>query len=177
MRLEIFKKNYEEALAYIDRMTRVPEMKEFVQWLLNVDCMAFYEVFPQGDFGANGSAEGMANLLSAFYHAIVDDGEFTIITVNGEPRIVFCDEHNVHKLALSEFEKNMRKNYALQGLGHVKNEIEILEIELNEFPKLYNDWIVPLTKRRFLSDCRVHGIEAAKQWYPDYKEEWLNECS
>lgn len=177
MRLEIFKKNYEESLAYIDRMTRVPEMKDFVEWLLNVDCMAFYEVFPQGDFGASGSAEGMANLLSALYHAIVDDGEFTIIKVNGRPRIVFCDEHNVHNLALSEFEKGLYKDRELRGMGNTKNEIEVLEIELNEFPKLYTDWIEPQTKRRFLSDCRVHGVEAAKQWYPDYKEEWLNEHS
>lgn len=164
MRLEIFKQNYEEALAYIDRMTRVPEMKDFVQWLLTVDCMAFHEVFPQGDFGAAGSAEGMANLLAVFYHAIVDDGEFTIITVNDKPRIVFCDKHNVHKLAFSDFEK---------GLGRTNGKVEALEIGLNDFPRLYTDWIEPQTKRRFLSDCRVHGIEAAKQWYPDYKEEWL----
>ena len=173
MRFEIFKNNYEDAIAYINRMAEVPEMKDFVQWLLTVDVMAFYEVFPQGHFGADGSAEGMAGLLSAFNHAIVDDGEFTIIKVNGRPRIVFCDRHYAPKLALSEFEKNMRKDYALRGMGNIKNEIEVLEIELNDLPRLYTEWKEREIKRYFLQDCEIHGIEAAKKWHPNYKEEGL----
>lgn len=159
------------------------DVRGIVRWLLTTDANPYsymQEPWSRKIF----SAEGLETLIHHIRHAIYDDGDCTIVTVNDAPRIVFHNKHepNFKELVLSEFEKRLiidckplRDVLNMEGEQY---EIKILDIDINDFGKHYDAWYETDLKRCFMLDAEYHGTEFAIKHYSEYqlfKPEWAME--
>lgn len=170
-KFETFKKNYDEAVETINTFLEGPEsMTELTKWLMTTDANP-YSYLNDAWAGMTQSAEGMASLLYCIHHAVVDDGDITFVKVNDEPRIVFAHkfDDNFRDVVLSRQEKEFKKI-----------EIEVLDIQPNDFGKVYDEYQKTRVKVWFLYDARCRGVELARQYYENYNcwdESWINEVN
>ena len=136
-RLTVFRKNFDKALeeiAYFLKPTSYePRMHELVKWMLETDANP-YSYLPSDWGEALENAQLFVELLHLIHHALYDDGDICFVSVNGQPRIVFHDPHDIgiHRSALTEQER-----YALEQFGR-RHEVEILDIQPNDFGSTYD---------------------------------------
>lgn len=174
-----FEKSYKDAIESIKRYQENKDVGDLVNWLLNTDENP-YSFLDEGNL--LGSAESFSYLCSILHHALVDDGDVTFFSVDGEPRIVF-----VHKCDLKEYKKYTRKEYKIVEVDGKKSiDHDIVDSDIVFFDD-YHDWIEAIEiyateqlKRFYLSDKECHGEEFATNYYSKYKRfnpEWkeLNE--
>lgn len=131
-RLDLFDKTHNAALANIERhLTNENSMQPLVAWMLSTEIDP-YTYLPEDVASNTDSSTGFSHLLNLLHHALYDDGEITFVTVNGQPRIVFCWEG----------EEGFEKEVIGENLLHIKDnfEVKVLKIEPNEFGKLAEDY-------------------------------------
>lgn len=181
-KLEEFQKVYDNAIASIKQHQQPneygPPMNGLVNWMLETDANP-YSYLPEGWAGHTHTAEGFASLLDTIHHAVYDDGDITFFTVNGEPRICFVWKHeeNFRNYALTNQEKEMEKKYGERRAGTY--DVQILDIDPDEFGPLYDAYMTTQIKRWFEGDARgAGGPDWAAGHYRKYKlwnETWLEE--
>lgn len=183
--IDKFKPSFDSAVAYIEKMRKDKDIGIFVEWLLNT------KVNPYGFLSEKWAgfiicAEGFESLVHHIHHAAVDDGEMELITVNGEPRIVFAHRYESYfrKVALSSTEQELEKHNKEFAGKHNKTfklyEIKFLERDINTFGQLYDEYYKKDIKRCFLLDAKVDGLDfAIKHYKEDYadlfEEAWIKE--
>lgn len=173
-KLENFEKVHQEALAAIARFQQgPPEMVGLVEWMLTTDANP-YAYLPEGWAGAISCSTGFAGLLFAIRHAVLDDGDITFVTVNGEPRIVFADkwDDNFRNYVLSNQEGRMVIDMDSEF------DIKVLDISPNEFGALHDAFQAKWVKKCFMSDARRQGVDFAVKHYREYKcfnDSWIEE--
>ncbi len=179
-KLEVFQKNYDEAIATINHYLNTPNdkydygMVPLVQWMMETDANP-YAYLPHGWAGSTTSAEMFAGLLHCIHHALYDDSDITFVSVNDEPRIVFVWKHedNFRNYVLNNTEKDIEKRW-----GKERYEIKTLDITPGEFGPLYDEYQRNWLKECFLTDAS-RGIEWSAGVYRKYKcwnEEWIAEA-
>lgn len=180
-----FKPSFDSAVAYIEKMRKDKDIGIFVEWLLNTKINP-YGFLPEKWAGWLTCAEGFESLVHHIHHAAVDDGEMEFITVNDEPRIVFVhrSESYFRAAALSSTEQQLEKQDKEFAEKHNKSfkpyKIKFLDIEINDFGKLYDEYRKKDLKRCFMWDAKLEGLDfAIKHYtkdYPDiFEESWVNE--
>ena len=177
-KLEKYQKDFDEAMENIKRiMTEESEIKEFANWVVNTESNE-YSWLSERWAGSVSSAIGLDGLLSYIRYCLIDDGDITFVRMNKEPRIVFMakDEITLDDV-LHSTEKGLQKTYAGWGMN-ITYEFEILDIELKDFGRIYDEYFVDDIKRCFLSDAEINGADFAVKHYSSYKcydPKWVNE--
>lgn len=171
-KLEDFNQKHEEAIAlihsYVDNPEDYPEMYELAVWLLETKHHPS-NYLTEKDSEFTDYAQGFAGLLDNIYNAVYDDGSLTFVTVNGAPRIVFYEEweDNFESIVLSRREKQWNIDLDRHiGLGKLKPyEISVIDIQPNEFGKLYDEYNTKLDKSwlriDFLRTQYKEGLDVA----------------
>lgn len=171
-----FKARYDQAIADIERfLSPDSKLAPFTKWLLSTDINP-YNFLPEVWAGSIGTAEGFSAFMSMVHHAVYDDGELTICTVNGRPRITFVDRYlpDFRRYALSAHELDLEQRFGSEA------KIEILKLDINEFGILCDESETASLKKCFVNDAARNGVEFAVKHYSRYSlfsETWVDECS
>ena len=179
-----FQKAYDDAIETINLFLLPgkyePQLDGLTKWLMETDANP-YSYLPEHWAGRTNTAEGFASLLGFISHAVHDDGEITFVTVNGEPRIVFANQHDddFRSAALTETEKDIEtRPWPAVRTRRPSYVIEVLDITPNEFGPLFDKFYANDIKRFFMSDA-VMGVEQAAEHYRKYScwdEAWIDEA-
>ena len=175
-----FEKTYNEALITINRFLNdgtTGDLRKLTAWLMDTDANP-YSFLPHEWAGSLGSAESFAGLLYFIHHAIYDDGDICFVTVNGEPRIVFAhpEDKDFRERVLSEQEQDIatRPQYC------AKYDIQVLDINANDFGDVYDAWHANWIRECFISDAeQFDNVNYAADHYRKYacwQESWIIDC-
>lgn len=178
---EKFEKSHQEAIRSIKTFLEddsYKDMQILVKWLLITDANPYSFLPNHWASIAYGSAQGFSGLLMFIHHAVYDDGDISFVTVNGEPRIVFINKHDINpRNVLSESEQ-YSLNMKLQ-CWKPTYEIVALDIAPNDFGNVYNEWHANWIRQCFINDAEQFesAEEAAKHYrkYVCWKEAWIEE--
>jgi len=177
-RLEKFAAAYDEALKTIETFrtdAQNGDLRKLTEWLLATDANP-YAFLPEDWAGSMGTAEGFADLLNHIYHAVFDDGDLAVVRVNGEPRLVFACPHDdgFEERCLCSTEKSIRQR------RDFKFTVEVLDIDVNDFGDIYNQYQVTDLQRCFAMDAARNSIKFANEHYKMYAcwtDKWAEECA
>lgn len=175
-KLEEFERNYQEALATIERYrTAGDDMSVLVEWLLNTEVNP-YGFLSDAWAGNFSSAQGFASFLSCLHHALYDDGDVTFVKVNGQPRIVFIweQEEDFRDLVLTEQEKK------IEVMSNRTMEVHVMDCSPEQFGVLYDEYNINSLKKCFSVDAGRLGIDFAVKHYSEYDcfdKSWIDTCS
>ena len=171
-----FEKSYNDAVESIKRYQADEDVGVLVNWMLNSDENP-YSYLDDSHAHLLSTAEGFSFLSSILHHALVDDGDVTFFSVDGQPQILF-----VHQCDLKDYKEFKRKSYKIIEVdGRPKLDYEWVDSDIVIF-KDYHEWIDAIEiyatndlKRCYLSDKECHGEEFATKHYSQYKRfnpEW-----
>lgn len=167
-----FDNSIEEIKKFLEPGPHKPQMNGLVKWMMETEANP-YSYLPDQWGGALSTAEGFASLLRYIHHALYDDGEITFVAINGEPRIVFTHRFEKHfrKDALGEQRASYEEDY-----GDVY-DVEVLDIEPDEFPALYEKWHTSWVKECFMSDAQWDVERTAEHYrkFSCWDESWIEE--
>ena len=163
-----WERNYKQALKDIETYRRAEATQTIAEWLLTTPASP-YEFLPAGWGNALSSPGETSGLLAVIHHALVDDGEIEFVSVNGMPRIVFCNQHedNFREVALTQ-EEQQKANV----------ELTVLDCTADEFGELVDAAATAQHKRCFAMDAAIHGVEFAVKHYVGscwYDPSWIEE--
>lgn len=163
-----WERNYQTALVDIEAYRHVEATQAIAEWLLTTQASP-YQFLPAGWGNALSSPGETSGLLAVIHHALVDDGEIEFVSVNGMPRIVFCDhrEDNFREVALTPEEQQK-----------ADVELKVLDCTADEFGALVDAATTARLKRCFAMDAAMHGVEFAVKHYSDlngYNPLWIDE--
>lgn len=172
-KFEEFEKSYNDSIESIKRYQSDEDVGILVNWMLNSDDNP-YSYLDDEHAHLLSTAEGFSFLSSILHHALVDDGDVTFLSVDGQPKILF-----VHKYDLKEFK---RKDYKIVEVNRKPKLVdELVDSEIVIFNN-YHEWIDAIEiyatkelKRCYLGDKECHGEEFATSHYSKYKRfdpEW-----
>ena len=175
-----FEKAYNEALATINCFLNddsAGDLRKLTAWLMDTDANP-YSFLPHEWAGSLGSAESFAGLLHFIHHAAYDDGDICFVMVNGEPRIVFAhpEDKDFRERVLSEQEQDIatRPQYC------AKYDIQVLDINANDFGDVYDAWHANWIRECFISDAeQFDNVNYAAEHYRKYacwQESWITDC-
>jgi hypothetical protein len=175
-----FQKTYDQAIKTIRTFQtpgehEEPPMDGLVNWMLETDANPA-SFLPRGWSFSLRTAEGFAEILQTIHHALYDDGDITFVAVDGEPRITFVDRYD------DKFRENILypSEINFEKLGKVREyDIQILDIEPNEFGSLYDMYQKKYIKSCFFRDASYQDVNWVAGLYREYKcwdENWINEC-
>lgn len=167
-----FYEDFQLVLSNIESYRVNSLMDDFTDWLLYTEANP-YSFLPEGYEESLFNPYDTLSLLRQIHHAVYDDGEITFLTVNGQPRIEFANKHE------TDFNRMFEK-HTTRAIGYTrKAEIEILDIEINDFPQICEDNHSENIKGCFMLDANQFGIESAIGHYSNYKvfdRDWIAEA-
>lgn len=175
-----FQWSYDKAVKTIHEFLQPNHpMQKLVHWMMETDANP-YGYLPEKYAAMTCSAEGFAGLLRSMHHNLYDDGDVTIVKVNGEPRITFVwkREENFRDLVLSESEKQQEAIYSRRYTDKQRYRVEILDINPIDFGDHYDEWYREDIKRWFLNSAEWQGANNAAKHYSKYKffdHAWIDE--
>lgn len=177
-KFEKFEKGYNDAIGRIKRYQEDKDVGDLVNWLLNTDENP-YSYLDDSHAHLLSTAEGFSFLVTILHHALVDDGEVTFLSVDGQPQILFVNQYD-----LKDYKEFKRKDYKIVEVnGKPKLVDELVDSDIVIFNN-YHEWIDAIEiyatkelKRCYLRDKECHGEEFATKHYSQYKRfnpEWKN---
>lgn len=165
-KFEEFEKVYQDAVKSIRIYQEDKDIGVLVNWLLETDINP-YSFLEEGNL--LGSAEGFSFLCHLLHHALLDDGDVTFFSVDGQPKIEF-----VHRCDLKEY---VRTNYKLEKNEFGKKELVEEEVKSDiiifdnyqQFIDAIEEFATKDLKRCYLWDKHLSGEEFANEHYSKYK--------
>lgn len=143
-KLKKFRQDYETAVSKIWEVigNEKHPLYKITKWLLQTDASA-EQLFPELEYDAFSSPENFAAMLELLAK------ETIVVSVNGELRIVFCDnkeyfENNKEIIALTE----------LELLSEPEFSISVVDITLDEFGAEYDRRFVAQIDNWFDNDLQ-----------------------
>ena len=176
-RMEVFAKSYQSAIdtiAHFRDSADGGDLRKLTNWMLTTDANT-HGFLSESWASMVSTAEGFAAFLDCVYHAVYDDGDLTVVSVNGEPRIAFVDRHapDFRERVLTDCDRRHEARF-----GPAK--IEILDIDVNDFGDLYDPYDLQDLQRRYAMDAGRNSVEFADRNYREYScwnENWSTECA
>lgn len=153
-RFATFEQNYRQAVSDIHMYRDFEPMSDLVAWLLETNTNP-YGFLPQTWAGSLNSAEMFSSLLRTMHHAIVDNGDMTFISVNGEPKIIFLDKWNALDV------DSIVSAFALHSTLASTLTVKVLHIKPNEFGKIRDEYDMEQIKKWFKTDVAAMGFDRA----------------
>lgn len=169
-RFDTWERNYKQALDDIEVYSTAPATAVLAQWMLSTEVLS-RRFLPKGWTGAlNGPGE-FSGLLAVIHHALVDDGDIEFVSVNGMPRMVFCNRHEeaFREVALTPYEQ-------LQA----RTKVQVLDCTADEFGTLVEAADTAELKRCFAIDAGREGVDFAVKHYSSaycYDPSWIEELA
>lgn len=158
-----FQSLHDAAIANIKEYLKPSEINMLVQWMLETDANPF-SYLPDAWASSLEDAISFERLIRHIRHAVYDDGDITLVTVNDEPRIVFAHRYddNFMHMAIS-YPKAQTRYFDRHP------NVQILDIPVNEFGERYDKYFANKIKKYFIREGSRFGIEGALKSYSNYK--------
>jgi hypothetical protein len=180
--LSDFTKNFNNAMDKINKyLTEDSELKIFANWFINQEnnTNSFYWI-PENWISATDNAISFVRFLNYIHYCIVDDGDMCFVDVNGDIRMLFIHKQDVSpETVLTSTEKNLLKYVENEPDFPIEYEIKILDITLNDFPKVYEEYQVKRLKVSFTIDVGIaDSLEEVVKEYSNNKyfdSAWIEE--
>ena len=157
-KLKVFEAAYQTALADIGHLRKDPLVGELVEWLLVTDANP-YSFLSEPWAGMTETAEGFVTLAKQLRSAAKGDVDVTFVAVGGEPRIVLLNRHD--------------SSFVKAALGRLppfaRAEIIDLDVQPNEFGRLYDTYHVACLRRNFAMDAAANGVDFARKVASKYR--------
>ena len=166
--------SFTESINKLHEYINDKDISFFANWIMNTTINP-HSYLPEEYADNINNAEWMVSLISTVRHAIIDNGNMTLMIIDGRPSIKFQDSHDIPKLTrLKRYvlrDENNKATIATKEVDCVVQYISTIEEFIIELEK-YNRHNLRFS---FYSDAYKHSLQFAITNYRNeefYDPEW-----